>query len=185
MLAVAFLCGGLFTATGQEDSKSKPKRLSVEKVKQIQREAEKGDPVYQYILAVMYERGNQPGITANYDKVFHWCLKSANQGFGEAQKAAALMYYQDVIVNKNLVESLAWILLAQSNGVPLASNLASLIEKELAKKEGKESVKQAQDRAEEIQKEIAQNKKDRAAQKIDDRFSLKPEEFKQEIRKKQ
>ena len=158
LVAVAFFCGGLSTATGQEDSKTV--RMSVEVVENIKRRAEAGEPFMQWTLGAMYMRGDQTGIIKNDEKAFHWFLKAAEQGLVGAQASVALAYLERHD-EEDMKEAYAWCLVAYSNGNEISGELYYAAAKNLKPKTRKE----IQTRAEEIQREIEKNKKAKKAKK--------------------
>ena len=174
MLAVAFLCGGLSTATAREELPEELKAPYSPKVlkmaERAEREAEDGDPKSQYLLGGMFERGIL-GKIENYQKAFEWTMKSAKQGYLMSYNVVAMFYADGIGVEKNLVEARAWCLVAKSEGDELSGRM--VYEFNLSR----EDVVKSQARAEEIQREIKENQKNQAAQEIADYFLLKPVEF--------
>ena len=160
LAAVAFFCGGLFTATGQliPDPKAPylPPEVLEETAEKIQREAEEGNPVSQYMLGWIFEDG-QFGKTQNYKKAFEWYMKSAKQGYIDAYTSVALCYIKGIGVEINLTEAYAWSLAAKAEGDDSGRRIADGIKTHA--KSWKDIVYQSQARAEEIQKEIKANKK--------------------------
>ncbi|EJD6374578.1 sel1 repeat family protein [Providencia rettgeri] len=54
------------------------------------------DPMAQFYLAEMYFEGK--GVSKNYSRAIEWYIKSANQGYADAQlELGYLYYYGDVI----------------------------------------------------------------------------------------
>ena len=185
LAAVAFFCGGLFTATGQliPDPKAPylPPEVLEETAEKIQRGAENGNPIQQYMLGFIYEDG-QFGKTEDYKKAFEWYMKSAKQGYIDACSSLAICYLKGIGVEINLTEAYAWSLVAKAEGDEAGRRIAEAIKTHA--KDWKSYVEQAQARAKEIQKELKANKqakeKKAEAQKKAEESAKKDEKDKKE-----
>ena len=58
--------------------------------KWIMKVAEQGDSEAQFLIARMYEKGEQ--IVQSYERAMEWYLLSAKQGYADAQYNLARMY---------------------------------------------------------------------------------------------
>tara|TARA_B100000029_G_scaffold120931_2_gene114277 strand:- start:2846 stop:3319 length:474 start_codon:yes stop_codon:yes gene_type:complete len=77
-------------------------------------DADKGDALSQFNLALLYFFGN--GVEQNFKKAFYYCSLSANQGLPRAQNNLAHMYFKGSGVEQNFIESYKWAFLAKKNG---------------------------------------------------------------------
>ena len=84
-----------------------------EKIK-YKKEADQGIASAQYMLAIMYYRGD--GTTMDWSKAAHWHAQAAKQGHIEAQEKLAWMYEHGEGVEKNDVEAVFWYEKAVSQG---------------------------------------------------------------------
>ena len=82
--------------------------------------AEKGNPVAQNNLGVMYENGK--GVTQDYLQAVNLYLKSANQGYANAQYNLGVMYYNGYGIAKNNIKALNWFRKAAEQGVAKAQD---------------------------------------------------------------
>jgi TPR repeat protein len=69
-------------------------------------QAEKGNVSAQFILGIMYFKGQ--GASQDYNEAFKWFQKAAEQGLPEAQYNIGEMYYQGKGVSLNYVEAHKW-----------------------------------------------------------------------------
>ena len=76
--------------------------------------AEKGDPMAQYGLGMVYARGS--GVPANSEEAFKWLRKSATQGNAFAQSYIGVMYAAGEGVGKDLGEAVKWYRKAAEQG---------------------------------------------------------------------
>lgn len=87
----------------------------------VQKSAEKGDPIAQSNLGFMYEKEK------NYTQAAYWYNKSAMQGYGPAQYNIGVAYRYGRGVSKNLQKASEWYQKAASQGVTQAQvNLGML-----------------------------------------------------------
>jgi TPR repeat protein len=77
-------------------------------------DAYKFTPRQQNQIAIMYSLGD--GIPQNYDKAAKWYLKSANQGYTNAQFNLAVAYYHGRGVLQSYTKSIEWYTKAADNG---------------------------------------------------------------------
>lgn len=93
-------------------------------VKYLTQAAEKGQPVAQYRLGTLYERGQ--GVTADPAKASHWYELSANQGNRKAMHNLAVFYAS----KKDMANAARWFAKAASLGLSDSQfNLAVLYER--------------------------------------------------------
>jgi TPR repeat protein len=76
--------------------------------------AERGNPVAQYNLGVLYENGQ--GLPKDYKLAAEWYRKGADQGYSEAQNNLANMYAFGLGVEKNPAEAVVWMRKAAQQG---------------------------------------------------------------------
>jgi len=76
--------------------------------------AEQGDPVIQYILAIMYFHGE--GVPKNENTGVKWYTKSAEQGNINAQALLGNFFREGKIVPKNYYTSVKWYTKAAEQG---------------------------------------------------------------------
>lgn len=67
--------------------------------------AERGERLAQFNYATMILRGETPGSA---EAALAWLVKSATQGYPQAQYALALLYERGSLVAKSLAEATAW-----------------------------------------------------------------------------
>ncbi|HET7086275.1 MAG TPA: hypothetical protein VFI23_15975 [Rhizomicrobium sp.] len=97
-------------------------------VKYLSQAAEKGQPVAQYRLGTLYERGQ--GVTADAAKAMHWYELSANQGNRKAMHNLAVAYTAGAAGKKNMTEAARWFAKAAALGLSDSQfNLAVLYER--------------------------------------------------------
>jgi uncharacterized protein len=87
-------------------------------------EAEKGDPVAQFDLALMYDLGR--GVTRDYAEAMKWYRKAADQGYAPAMTNIAILYYNQEGVNRDLVQAYAWFVRAKLAHDPRADDLLQM-----------------------------------------------------------
>ena len=82
--------------------------------------AEKGDPVSQYNLGVMYRMGN--GVAKDDKEALKWYRLAAYQGNAGSQFLLGYMYLNGIGVPRNHLRAHMWVNLAASQGVEAAEN---------------------------------------------------------------
>jgi uncharacterized protein len=89
--------------------------------------AEQGDPIAQFRLASMYERGQ--GVPQDYEQAMIWYRKAADQGYALAQSNLGLMYVNGRGAPVDFEQSLAWFRKASDQGEAIGqNNLADMYE---------------------------------------------------------
>lgn len=83
-------------------------------------EAEKGDPVAQFNLGVMYSRGD--GVPQDEKKVAIWYHLAAEQGYADAQHNLGIMYEKGLGLPRDFKEAVKWYRLAAEQGHPSGQN---------------------------------------------------------------
>ena len=87
--------------------------------------SEQGDPVAQYNLGVMYDRG--AGVPENDAEAMKWYRLAADQNYSSAELNLGLLYYEGRGVPKNLDEAVKWYRRAADKGVSEAQfNLGAM-----------------------------------------------------------
>ena len=87
-------------------------------------QAEEGDPVAQFDLALMYDLGR--GVTRDYAEAMKWYRKAADQGYAPAMTNIAILYYNQEGVKRDLVEAYAWFVRAKLAHDPRADDLLQM-----------------------------------------------------------
>ena len=77
-------------------------------------EAEKGDPVAQFNLGVMYSKGD--GVLQNEKEVARWYHLAAEQGYADAQHNLGVMYEKGLGLPRDFKEAVKWYRLAAEQG---------------------------------------------------------------------
>jgi TPR repeat protein len=87
--------------------------------------AEQGDPIAQYNLGIMYDRGT--GVLENDAEALKWYRLAADQNYSSAELNLGLLYYEGRGVPKNLDEAVKWYRRAADKGVSEAQfNLGAM-----------------------------------------------------------
>jgi TPR repeat protein/S1-C subfamily serine protease len=89
-----------------------------EKFTKLQKEAEEGDPIAQFNLAMKYESGD--GVPKDIAKAIEWYKKSSNQGNAAAQSNLGYIYYIGTDVSKNFPVAFDLIQKASAQNEPSA-----------------------------------------------------------------
>ena len=71
--------------------------------------------ISQFYLFKIYHSSKY--IQINMKKAKSYCLKSAENGFGDAQFCMGKMYYDGIILKKNIDEAKKWLMLASRNNI--------------------------------------------------------------------
>ena len=101
-----------------------------EAAKWLQRAADAGEPVAQYRLGTLYERGR--GVPTDAAKAMRWYQAAANQGNRKAMHNLAVAFAEGTGVQKDFAEASRWFLRAANLGLPDSQfNLAVLYERGL------------------------------------------------------
>lgn len=96
-LFLSFFIFGMANVLGKED------------LDKIIKEAEAGNPEYQYQLGDIYRyKDNEYGVPMNHKKAFIWYEKAAEQGHAIAQFQLGDMYEWGTGVKKDELEALKW-----------------------------------------------------------------------------
>jgi localization factor PodJL len=99
-----------------------------EAVKYLTAAATQGQPVAQYRLGTLYERGQ--GVPADGAKASHWYQLAANQGNRKAMHNLAVAYASGAMGKKNMAEAARWFAKAAALGLSDSQfNLAVLYER--------------------------------------------------------
>ena len=77
--------------------------------------AEQGDPVAQYNLGIMYDRGT--GVPENDAEALKWYRLAADQNYSSAELNLGLLHYEGRGVPRNLDEAVKWYRRAADKGV--------------------------------------------------------------------
>jgi TPR repeat protein len=78
--------------------------------------ANQGDRVAEFQLAEQYYNSPELLFKNDYKKAADWYLKSANQGFADAQTMLGVMYAKGIGLPKNLAEAISWYRKAAMQG---------------------------------------------------------------------
>ena len=101
-----------------------------EAIKWLVRAAEAGEPVAQYRLGTLYERGR--GVALDTAKAARWYQAAANQGSRKAMHNLAVAFTEGAGVKKDFAEASRWFLKAAALGLKDSQfNLAVLYERGL------------------------------------------------------
>ncbi len=98
-------------------------------VREFRIAAEQGNAYAQYILGVMYDRGQ--GVPQDYTEAVKWYRKAAEQRDANAQNNLGAMYYQGQGVPQNYVQAHMWYNLAATQGNESAIKNRELLSKEM------------------------------------------------------
>lgn len=82
--------------------------------KDVEMEAQKGDPKAQVALGLMYKKGE--GVEKNYEEKVRWYRLAADQGYASAQRNLAISYSKGEGVPQDYGEALKWYKLAALQG---------------------------------------------------------------------
>ena len=93
------------------------------------RDAERGDPVAQSNLALMYSKGF--GVKKNHKTAFKWCKLSAEQGNPVAQCNLGAKYHHGEGIQKNHIRAHMWLNIASINGQRGAEKLQDIVSKRM------------------------------------------------------
>ena len=91
--------------------------------------AEKGDPIAQNSLGVMFQRGQ--GVKKNYNISLNWFKKSAEQGYTPAQVSLGYIYDQGMGAPVDKVSAFMWWEIASSIGDSDAKTLLQILSTEI------------------------------------------------------
>jgi len=91
--------------------------------------AEKGDPIAQNSLGVMFQRGQ--GVQKNYNTSFNWFKQSAEHGYTPAQVSLGYIYDQGLGTPVDKVSAFMWWEIASSNGDSDAKTLLQILSSEI------------------------------------------------------
>ncbi|KAJ3042457.1 hypothetical protein HDV00_007227 [Rhizophlyctis rosea] len=92
----------------------------------LEADAESGDPVAQYNLALRLSRG-EDGYTKNERKAFELMLKSATTGLVQAKSAVGMMYMEGMGCERNLQEAAKWHSKAAEGGILESQNTLGIM----------------------------------------------------------
>ena len=92
--------------------------ISCVNIEKIRLPAEQGDPVAQYRLGRIYERGD--GVPRSFRKAETWYKKSADQGYSVAQNDLGSLYQEGQGVQQNYKLAMEWYRKAAVQGNALA-----------------------------------------------------------------
>ena len=106
-------------------------------------EAEQGNAGCQYILGVMYRKGE--GVAQDFKETVKWYTKAAEQGDAKAQSTLGIMYDHGRGVVQDYKNAHMWFNIAAANGNSKAVEKREIIAKEMAPSQ----IKKAQDMARE------------------------------------
>jgi TPR repeat protein len=107
-------------------------------------EAEKGSPVAQYRLGMMYYIGNV--IPQDYDEAAKWFHLSAEQGYPEGQfRYGCLVYYGRGVEKRDLVQAHMWFNLAAAADYKAADEYREMVAEKMTPKEVSEAQKLARE----------------------------------------
>ena len=88
-------------------------------------EAEKGNPIAQFVLGTRYEQGEC--VDQDFPQAARWYRKAADQGDRDAQYRLGLMYLHGKGLEKDPLSACMWMEIASINGLEEArSEMASL-----------------------------------------------------------
>ena len=92
--------------------------------------AEAGDPMSQFYLGVLYEKGN--GVEQEYSQALFWYIKAAGQGIARAHYNIGHMFFNGRGVSQDYKEAERQFKVAAESGyAPAEYNLAYILEKGL------------------------------------------------------
>lgn len=111
LLAVLVLLAGLVgpaAAAGLDEGVGHYKRGNyAEAVKQLKPVAEQGHPIAQFLVGLMYHRGQ--GVPQNHAEAVKWLRKAAEQNLAPAQAELGLIYQLGEGVSRNEREAVNWL----------------------------------------------------------------------------
>jgi TPR repeat protein len=107
--------------------------------------AERGDPVAQTYLGIMFEAGR--GVPQNYTEAAMWYRRAAEQGDGLAQYSLGLLYDRGQGVPQDVVEASKWLNLAAAAAPPRAREARVRIRDAVTSKMTRGEIAQARLRA--------------------------------------
>lgn len=94
----------------------------------IQKEAEKGKAIIQFILGLLYDKGQ--GISQDHEKAFEWYEKAAEQGYEKAQVMLGIMYEEGRGVSQDHEKALEWYGKAAEQGYEKAKEALKKLQDE-------------------------------------------------------
>ena len=128
---LAAACAVAFALTGCSMLETPPKMVPGSEAAKLYPRAAAGDAIAQYELACCYE-SSVYGVERNAEEEVKWFLKSAKQGYADAQYTLGLIYkYNDLntVKKKDPKEAVRWFRAAAQAGHPGAQyNLAKCYE---------------------------------------------------------
>ena len=83
--------------------------------------AQKGNPIAQHRIGVMYVMGQ--GVEEDFSEATRWFRKAAEQGQGESQFSMGLRYFEGQSVAQDDTEAARWFRLAAEQGVGMAASM--------------------------------------------------------------
>ena len=86
----------------------------IESLEELQNEAESGEPLAQYDLAVFYAAGRE--VPQDFAKAFYWFRKAAEQGDATAQYELGICYKKGIGVARDAAQAVHWYRLAAQKG---------------------------------------------------------------------
>jgi TPR repeat protein len=90
--------------------------------------AEKGQPLAEYILGLMY--ANAQGVPENYPEALTWLQKAGEQGESKAQFAVGVIHFKGLGMPRNYAEAFKWYRRAADHGLAVAQyNLGAMYAK--------------------------------------------------------
>ena len=93
--------------------------ITPEQFKELQGNAQKGDPDSQFKIGLVFAMGN--GVAVDYAVAAQWYMLAAAKGHMLAQNNLAVLYVEGKGVPENLIEAYKWIHLSAENGNPSAA----------------------------------------------------------------
>ena len=84
--------------------------------------AEAGNAEAQYNMALYSSKG-QYGVTKDYEVSFNWAMKSANQGYGQAELLVGAYYDAGIGVKQNQAKANEWFAKAKAKGFEREGNV--------------------------------------------------------------
>lgn len=89
-------------------------------IKEVVKDAEKGDVQSQAMAGYMYVSGD--GVERNYREAYHWLMKAAQKGNADAQQNLGVMFENGFLVELNYQTAAKWYRLAAEQDHPDAIN---------------------------------------------------------------
>jgi TPR repeat protein len=105
--------------------------------------AEKGNPLAQFNLGVMYRQGQ--GVPQSDQEAVNWWTKASEQGHVEAQDNLGLRYARGQGVKQDLVQAYKWFTIAAAAGNETAMRNKKVVETHMAPEKVVEANALAQD----------------------------------------